>query len=203
MAQVLDPESPRERADLLEGGEAKPSDALRKNTRNLPGGKKHGTKYIQSPLAGPWGGPNPKDEGLRDKDNRSDPPALLFAWLGSKGVECMSHIPLRKIYLFTLAFSIVSWLFGNEHLSVPQGFRGGCLGGLFQTEQRKSCDLWLLHLHGGAVQVCTCGPDAKPRVPKVRGERGSWNLMLSKTDNQPLNPLDGRLSIERTVSVRT
>ena len=129
MAQVLDPESPRERADLLEGGEAKPSDALRKKTRNLPGGKKHGTKYIQSPLAGPWGGPNPKDEGLRDKDNRSHPPALLFAWLGSKGVECMSHIPLRKIYLFTLAFSIVSWLFGNERLPAPQGFRGGCLGG--------------------------------------------------------------------------
>ena len=41
----------------------------------------------------------------------------------------MSHIPLRKIYLFTLAFSIVSWLFGNERLPAPQGFRGGCLGG--------------------------------------------------------------------------
>lgn len=30
-------------------------------------GKKHGTKYIQSPLAGPWGGPNPTDEGIRER----------------------------------------------------------------------------------------------------------------------------------------
>lgn len=139
MAQVLGPESPRERADLLEGREAKPSGASRKKTRHLPGGKKFGTKYIQRPLAGPWGGPNPKDERLRDEDNGSDPPALLFAWLGSQGVECMSHIPLRKIYLFTRAFSIVSWLFGNEHLPAPQGFRGGCLGGgWFPTEQQRA-----------------------------------------------------------------
>lgn len=157
MAQVLDPESPRERADLLQGGEAKPSDASRKKTRNLPGGKKFGTKYIQSPLARPWGGPNPKDERLRDEDNGSDPPALLFVWPGSKGVECMSHIPLRKIYLFTLAFSIVSWLFGNEHLPAPQGFRGSCLGGLFQTEQQGAVTygfcIYMVGVGGAGMQV--------------------------------------------------
>lgn len=41
-----------------------------------------------------------------------------------QGVECMSHIPLKKIYIFTLTFSVISWLFGNEHLPAPQGFRG-------------------------------------------------------------------------------
>lgn len=56
---------------------------------------------------------------------------------------------------------------------------------------------------GVVVQVCRCGPDAKPLMPKVRGERESWNLMLSKTDDQPPSPLVGRLSIERAASVRT
>lgn len=56
----------------------------------------------------------------------------------------MSHIPLKKIDLFTLAFSVVSWLFGNEPLLATQGFGGAAWGqGVAPDGRVKSCGLWL------------------------------------------------------------
>lgn len=54
-----------------------------------------------------------------------------------QGAERSSYIPLKKIDLFTVTFSIVSWVFGKEHLPAPQAFRGAD-GGLLQTEEQSS-----------------------------------------------------------------
>lgn len=128
LAQAMTQRLP-ERAGLWERGEASPK------TRHEPGGKKRGTKYIQSPWGGALGSPPADRGGALGENRRSEPLAPSLCMAGFQGAECISHIPLKKIYLCTLAFSMASWLFGSEPVLAPQGFRGAAGEGVLRTEQ--------------------------------------------------------------------
>lgn len=116
----------------------------------MPGGKKHGTKYIQSPLAGPRGGPNPTDEGLREENHRSNPLALLFAWPRSKGWNVLVIFLLKKyISLHSPSPQSLGYL-GMSIYPHPKASEVAAWGAA-PDRRAKSCDLWLLHLHGGGM----------------------------------------------------
>lgn len=91
-------------------------------------GKKHHTKYIQSPLAEPWGGPNPSDEGIGE-GNQGQSLALLFAWPVSKGQNVLVIFLLKKyISLRDPSSGFLGSVGTSVHLPPPQGFGGGGWG---------------------------------------------------------------------------
>lgn len=135
-----------------------------------------GRNMVQNTFRAPWLGPEPGRGGKSHRGGRQgrepqaqslSPASLCVA--RCQGAERSSYIPLKKIDLFTVTFSIVSWVFGKEHLSAPQAFRGAD-GGAAPDRRAKLWDLWLLRLC--CRGRCRCGQDVKPLGSEV-GQMGS------------------------------
>lgn len=128
-----------------------------------PGERNAVQNTFRAPGGGALGSPTADRGGAQGKNRRSEPLAPWLCMAGFQGAECISHIPLKKIYLFTLAFSMASWLFGSESVLAPQGFRGAAGEGGAPDRTVKSCDLWLLHLRDGGGAGAQVGSRWSPR----------------------------------------
>lgn len=78
-----------------------------------------------------------------------------------QGAECLGHIPLKKIYLFSRTFSRVPRLGGNERSFVPQA------AGAALDRRARGCD------YGFCVYVMGTVKGGEARGIQG-GETGSW-----------------------------